>query len=467
MRPKQIMLMLAYLFILGCLAACGGKSDAPTTGAPAPEAKVAGNDPNKLVIVSPHDEAIKHELTPVFRTWYAKQYPGKPVPEIEWQDRGGSVEINKYLMSAYSALGDKKSQGIGIDLYFGGGTPAHAQLKAKGLSAPVQLDPTIMQAIPAQLAGVNLRDPDNCWFGVVLSSFGIIYNKPGLKAKSLPEPTTWADLANPNYYNTLILADPAKSGSARVCYEVILQKHGWEQGWSLLMQIAGNTREFATGSSAVPREVAQGSALAGMCVDYYAYSQIAKTGADVLGYVSPANATAVTPDPIGMLAGAPHPELAKAFITFTLSSTCQDLFGLKMGAPGGPAKDNLFRMPILPEFYKHDASTTLVTSNPYSSTTSFNVNEKQSDQRAPIIGPLFTAGFLSNKAALQQAWQTVNSHPQQPELKTKFIATPFTEPQSIELTTRYTSSPREAIGFDRTWQEAFKARYEEIQRTAK
>lgn len=438
-------------------------ADAPAEAAPA--APVAAG--NRLVIVTPHDETTKLELEPAFKAWYQQQHPGAPAPEIEWQDRGGSVDINKYLDGAYTALGDKKDEGVGIDLYFGGGLPAHIQLMQKDLSARTQLSSATLSSFPAELAGVPLRDPEGRWFGIVLSSFGIIYNKPGLAGKNIAPPQTWSDLTNPALSGLLVLADPAKSGSARVCYEVVLQKYGWDEGWAKLMQIAGNTREFSAHSANVPREVAQGSALAGMCIDYHGFSQVSQTGADQVGYVNPNNATAITPDPIAVLRGAPNPELARAFIEYLLTPQAQAMWALKSGTPGGPAKNNLFRMPIVPATYDALGSNSIITENPYKSPATFNLNQQLADQRAGLIGPLFTAAFLSNKALLLDAWKAVTSHPEKPELMAQFCAPPFAEAEAAGLLQRYTGSQRDAIQLDMEWQEAYRQRYEAIIQAAR
>ena len=59
-----------------------------------------------------------------------------------------------------------------------------------------------------------------------------------------------------------------------------------------------------------------------------------------------------TADVIGMLRGAPHPELALAFIEYVLSlEGGQKLWGFKVGAPGGPTRYALHRPPIRKEMY--------------------------------------------------------------------------------------------------------------------
>ena len=67
--------------------------------------------------------------------------------------------------------------------------------------------------------------------------------------------------------------------------------------------------------------------------------------------MAPVGGTAVSVDPIGMLRGAPDPELATAFMEFVLSDAGQGLWGLKAGVPGGPRSVALRRLPVRRDWY--------------------------------------------------------------------------------------------------------------------
>ena len=79
-------------------------------------------------------------------------------------------------------------------------------------------------AIPAALSGETYYGPDQDWVGVVLSSFGIVYNVDGLKRLGLEPPQRWSDLTDPRYFGTLALADPNKSGSVAKMFEMMTQE---------------------------------------------------------------------------------------------------------------------------------------------------------------------------------------------------------------------------------------------------
>lgn len=60
----------------------------------------AEGDP-ELVIISPHNEAIRYEFAQAFSRWHAERF-GKPV-RIDWRTIGGTTEIGRYLTASYIA----------------------------------------------------------------------------------------------------------------------------------------------------------------------------------------------------------------------------------------------------------------------------------------------------------------------------------------------------------------------------
>src|SRR6185295_15781833 len=78
-------------------------------------------------------------------------------------------------------------------------------------------------------------------------------------------------------------------------------------------------------------------------------------------------------DPIALLRGAPHRELAIAFIDFVLSDDGQKLWSFRRGVPGGPERYALRRLPIVPRLYDpaFAASRADPEENPYEEARDF------------------------------------------------------------------------------------------------
>jgi iron(III) transport system substrate-binding protein len=236
-----------------------------------------------LTIISPHNEAIRHEFALAFSDWHRERF-GRPV-KIEWRIIGGTSEIIRYLEGEYIAAfqawwrasgrdwpaggGDyildrrfnpaappedaaelpaweikrdlyqsfrahdsNELFGSGIDLFFGGGSYDHGKLAGEGLSVkpwgerpPRGLFQTAAGEvlIPESLSGELWRSEH--FFGNAASTFGICYNIDRLRDLGIAEPPDeWEDLADPRYIHQLGMADPTKSGSIAKAFEMIIHQ---------------------------------------------------------------------------------------------------------------------------------------------------------------------------------------------------------------------------------------------------
>ena len=230
------------------------------------------------------------------------------------------------------------------------------------------------------------------WVGVCLSSFGIVYNADLYDRLGLPEPTTWSDLTDPRLSGLVALADPTHSGSVSVAYTMVLQRRmaeaeeayrltlkgpygkppaagklnkkdpkyraaiaeGWHQGMGELLLMAANARYFTDSASQVPADVGDGQAAAGVAIDFYGRVYQESVGPRRCRFVAPVAATAITPDPVGILYGVKggRLELATHFVEFLLSRQGQELWIKKVGTPGGPVWRALRRPPVMAGLYQ-------------------------------------------------------------------------------------------------------------------
>jgi iron(III) transport system substrate-binding protein len=224
-----------------------------------------------LVIVSPHNEAVREEFGRAFEAFY-RQDTGRSI-RVDWRVPGGTSEIARYLNAEYLAAfeyewrrsgrawsheiseafdnpsilparetsGDSPAQaarrsflqsrtGIGIDVFFGGGAYDFQQQAKAGRLVPSEILATHPEwfnddSIPLEVSGEPFYDPAGLWFGACLSSFGMCFNTDTLErlgVRSLP--ANWSDLADPVYFRNVALADPTKSGSAARAFEMVVQQ---------------------------------------------------------------------------------------------------------------------------------------------------------------------------------------------------------------------------------------------------
>jgi ABC-type Fe3+ transport system substrate-binding protein len=376
-----------------------------------PGQPAGGRFDETVVIVTPHNEAIRHEFEQGFRNWYRVR-TGREV-FVDWRVLGGGGDITRYLQGGYvgsfralwtgrmgrpwsaavqsgflngrlpadapAEVRDARTAflgsdaGCGLDLFFGGGT---YEFERQALAGCI-VDSGIRSehpdwfgpgAIPSTQGGDVYRDAGGRWIGCVLSCYGILYNNDCLRRLGLAHPPeTWADLGDPRLAGQVALADPTRSGSVAEAFESIVQQQirlagsdvrvGWVNGLRLIQAMGANARYFADTSQKVPIDVANGDCAAGLCIDFYGRQQeeaIRRRGdPGRLGFVSPEGGSAYSVDPIAMLRGAPHPGIAEAFIEYVLSMDGQKLWSFRVGAPGGPGEYALRRLPVRRDFYLH------------------------------------------------------------------------------------------------------------------
>jgi ABC-type Fe3+ transport system substrate-binding protein len=322
----------------------------------------------------------------------------------EWTKEVAASFLNpKLAASAHEARAEflRSNVSIGVDLFFGGGpydfqaqsdngvlVAADARTQA-GLAAIRTRHPEWFgeAGIAESVSGETFHDKEMRWCGTCLSSFGIVFNRDVLRRLGIDkDPTQWSDLADPRLAGQLALSDPSKSGSVTKAFEMIIQQQmhraiaeltskpgklkspaeieaagvrlGWERGLQLIQLISANARYFTDSAPKIPLEVAKGDAAAGMCIDFYGRSAEEDlrqpSGWSRVGFVAPAGGTSMAVDPIGLMRGAPEPELAEAFMEWVLSDAGQSLWGFRAGVPGGPVKKALRRLPVRRDFYTPD-----------------------------------------------------------------------------------------------------------------
>jgi ABC-type Fe3+ transport system substrate-binding protein len=330
---------------------------------------------------------------------------------LSWIDQGGTSEDLRYVQARYA----KTPAGIGIDLFFGGGTPPFRTLAKAGLLEPNSLGPEALAGIPEFLGGARIYSGEEGWYGAALSGFGILFNQALLQDKGLPRPTSWGDLAEPKAFGWVAMVDPRGSGSAHVIYEIILQRYGWEKGWRILAGICANASHFTKGASAVLPLISAGEAAYTVAIDQYAWSLIEKLGRERVDFILPAGGTVTTPDPIAIFKGAPHRELARRFAAFVLSAPCQRLWILKAGVPGGPRAQSLNRMSVRPEVAAGlDTSLSFVRGNPFAEAAArdWAYSDSLTESRWAFVNDAVGLWMVDNHAAAREAYADLaRAHP--------------------------------------------------------
>lgn len=413
----------------------------------------AAADDFDLAIITPHNENIQEEFEQGF-----ERHVGRPL-NVRWIKKGSAQIIQQLEAQDRGARGAS----FDIDVLFGGGVPDHDLAADRGYLEAANISPAVLDGIPPRIAGVANFDVKKRWIAAAQSSFGILVNVRGLRNQKLPEITCWSDLGAPGMYSWVVLADPRKSASVKVSYELILQQHGWDEGWPLLMQIAANARDIKDSSSAIPNEVATGNVLAGPCIDFYAFGRVAEAGGNVLAYVVPKGGAAITPDPIAMLRKPPRRAMAEQFIAYVLSAEGQRLWVLPPGAEGGPVKHALYRLPARADVFANlPEGLAIKIENPYTQAEAGvfrTVDDELQRSRHVLLAELMGAGLIDLHSDLRSAWKALIDGGMKPAAVREWRRLPFGEGESRALGASLELGALEARKLTREWSRFFREKY--------
>lgn len=416
---------------------------------PAPDAAA-----ETLTIMSPHRREVRLEYSRAFGEWMRRVHGRNVV--VRWLDAGGTAKMLKDLESRYTTSPDRP----GVDLLFGGGISPYLTATRQGWLETVAVPSNILAAIPPAVAGAPVYDPDGRWFGVALSSFGILYNRILIERMGLPTPASWEDLGRPEFFTWIASGDPRSSGSVHMCYEIILQVYGLERGWDLLTRISANVRNFAESGSSTPREVAAGEVAAGMVIDQYAQTVIDAVGGDALVLVLPRHATVIGADAIAALKGSAVPDLARLFIEYSLSEPGQRLLFQTAGTAG--QQSSLFRMPVRRDLYDDPQAP---KARPYDMEAGFIYDDPKGSRRWRIINDLVGVWLIDSHRDLVDAWGAVLSAGSLPEQVAALGRTPVTEAELEDLIKRWDDS-RARLDVMNGWAESARQRYQGVRQAA-
>jgi ABC-type Fe3+ transport system substrate-binding protein len=278
------------------------------------------------------------------------------------------------------------------DIFWASAPDAFEALKGKSL---LQKYSPKASGIPAKIGQFPINDPDGYYLGFAASGYGIMWNERYVKAKKLPEPREWQDLAAPAYFDHVSMAAPSRSGTTHLTVETILQGEGWDKGWATLKAVSGNFREVTERSFGVPEAVNSGQVGYGIVIDFFAFSSQA-TGFPVK-FVYP-SVTTIVPANIAVVANAPNKAGAEAFIEFLLSPKGQEtLFD-----PG------IRRLPVNPAVYdKAPAGYPNPFKDPrLNSMIKFDV--KTSEHRNNVVDALFDQIVTFQLADLKSATKAID-----------------------------------------------------------
>ena len=484
-------------------------------------------DAERLVIVTAHNKSVRDEYEIAFRKHYKAKY-GKDII-LDFRSPGGTSDIVRYIedrftaefRNAYTASGRewkaeyaekfrdpyasghpvrqaflRSDVGIGIDVFAGGGTFNHDRLAKRGYAVDGKVKERhpeyfLESSIPATFGGDVMYDRQGRYYGVVLTTFGMLCNRDRLsELKDPAPPVRWQDIGEARFFREIIVADPSKSGSANKCFEIILQQcmadagnpdKGWFNGINLLKRIFANARTITDSASKVVRDINIGEGAVGTAIDTYGFAEVEWSkrifnGRSNVFYITPKGGTAVSCDPVQILRGAPNRRAAEEFVDFLLSIEGQKLHAFKAGVPGGAVNNSINRAAIRKELYAPEYRKYLFEPdyNPYRSGADFVYRPQWTGRYYSLLQMVIKSIMLDTHLELQRAWSAIiaaGGPEAVPEAMKYFNALPFEYKDAAaaagSLRKTATWSAADVAGVLRKWNEFSRANYIKAEQLAK
>ncbi len=329
MQPRKTLFVL-FVMVLVALAACApaptpAPTAAPPTAAPKPPASsssVASSvaptavPPTAAPTAVPTKAPLKGELnllcTPQ-EVWCQGM-------KKEFEALNPGVTVNYIRLSSGESLTRIRNEKANpqFDIWWGGPIDSFIAAKAEGLLEPYK-SPGHANIIDPKLMMDN--DPNPQWVGIYVGSLGFATNT---KQTAIKPPTSFDDLIKPELKGQIVIAHPASSGTSYTFMCTVLQIKGEQAGWDYMKKFASNVLIWTKSGAAPVQNVGLGEAAVGVV-----FSHDIVAGIDVnklpLALSFPAEGTGYEIGGMGIIKGAKHPDLAKAWYDWALEAKTQEL----------------------------------------------------------------------------------------------------------------------------------------------
>ena len=264
-----------------------------------------------LVLYSPHGR----DLLALLESQYEELHPEI---DVRWLDMGSQEVYDRIRSEAANPQ---------ADVWFGGPDTIFSRGAAEGLLQVYR--PAWADSVP-----VESRNPDDLYFGLYEAVPILVYNSSAVESTAAPQ--DWDDLLDAQWSGKLIIRDPLASGTMRTAYGLILARSvaatgDTAEGFAWLRELDAQTKEYVVNPALLFEKLTRQEGLVSIW-ELTDLLFLQKRGAP-LDYHFPSSGTPVIDDSIGLVAGAKHPQEAKAFIDWvgereTLLLTAREAFRL-------------------------------------------------------------------------------------------------------------------------------------------
>ncbi|OBW94999.1 pesticidal protein Cry1Aa [Gallibacterium salpingitidis] len=268
----------------------------------------------------------------------------------EWNKRPNTIPIttlNRTSASINQLLSTEKAKQV--DLVLSSSPMLFYNLQEKNKLAP----------IPKYINNQTTFLPDILKTSTVafaFSGYGMLLNKTVLQDIHTPLPESWKDLTNPALQGLIIISSPSRSDTNHIMLEALLQKYGWNEGWSIIERMMINVGTISSRSFGVVDKIQAHLGAIGITIDNYAHIVTQKNNPELIFQYFPQFPT--SPTFIAVVAESSKKEQAFKFISFLLDTNTQlilaekqlskyPIISLPITHPKAALQQQLFKQPQL------------------------------------------------------------------------------------------------------------------------
>lgn len=298
------------------LAGCGSSTEQPaaTKGAEASKAQAA-LQPEKQLVVAGNGATVEQLMKDEIFKKFNEKYPDVKLTYVA----GVSTEIVAKVKA------QKASPQIDVTIIEGGEQEAG---RKEGLWEAI----TVKDIPNAKNVGTDLKVNENSGVTVNFTPMGISYNAEIVKAKGLPVPQSWNDLAKPEMKGNITLAEVSsnfgRSALIMLAYANGGSEKNMDPGFEKFKTIAGYMPTFAKSAAQLQQNLQNKTAA--YTTWTMARSLVQKDAGLDLQFVIPKEGSNLVPNVATIVKGAKNPNAAKLFIDFLLTDEVQTLYGTKL-----------------------------------------------------------------------------------------------------------------------------------------
>lgn len=177
--------------------------------------------------------------------------------------------------------------------------------------------------------------PAETWVGMDAYLSVVCFNTIEAGKKNLARPTTWKDLAKPEFAGSIVMPNPASSGTGYLTIAAWLQIMGEEAGWKFMDDLHKNVAVYTHSGSAPCVQAAKGERIIGIGFDMRGARE--KTAGAPIDLILPAEGAGWEMETSGIVKGRPNVAAAKLVQDWVVSQGANELYGKYYAIVAHPA----------------------------------------------------------------------------------------------------------------------------------